>query len=154
MRAESAAAAIEPTTPVGPVARRGISMGSLPTEVARQAQRDMDRLRRLPPGSTEAQQVRAYLQWLWSLPWDQGAPEDANLRQVETELERGHHGLRKAKERIVEYLAVRRLKPDLPGPAPASRPSAARWRARCAVRSCAPRCRAPATRASCAACRA
>ena len=117
MRAESAAAAIEPTTPVGPVARRGISMGSLPTEVARQAQRDMDRLRRLPPGSTEAQQVRAYLQWLWSLPWDQGAPEDANLRQVETELERGHHGLRKAKERIVEYLAVRRLKPDLPGPA-------------------------------------
>ena len=117
MRAESAAAAIEPTTPVGPVARRGISMGSLPTEVARQAQRDMDRLRRLPPGSTEAQQVRAYLQWLWSLPWDQGAPEDANLRQVETELERGHLGLRKAKERIVEYLAVRRLKPDLPGPA-------------------------------------
>jgi ATP-dependent Lon protease len=117
MRAESAAAAIEPTTPVGPVARRGISVGSLPTEVARQAQRDMDRLRRLPPGSTEAQQVRAYLQWLWSLPWDQGAPEDANLRQVEAELEREHHGLRKAKERIVEYLAVRRLKPDLPGPA-------------------------------------
>jgi ATP-dependent Lon protease len=117
MRAESATAAIEhsrtdPTTP-----SRAMAVGSLPPEVARQAQRDMDRLRRLPPGSAEAGQVRAYLQWLWSLPWDQGASEDADLKQVEAELEREHLGLVKAKERVIEYLAVRRLKPDLPGPA-------------------------------------
>ncbi|MEK7329298.1 MAG: S16 family serine protease [Candidatus Eisenbacteria bacterium] len=90
---------------------------SLPVEIARQAQREMDRLRRLPTGAPEAAQVRAYLQWLWSLPWDIGAPEDADLRHVETVLHRDHLGLSKAKERILEYLAVRRLKPDLPGPA-------------------------------------
>jgi ATP-dependent Lon protease len=90
---------------------------SLPVDVARQAQREMDRLRRMPPGSPEAGQVRAYLQWLWSMPWEKFAPEDAELAGVHDVLEREHLGLPKAKERIVEYLAVRRLKPDLPGPA-------------------------------------
>jgi ATP-dependent Lon protease len=93
------------------------STSRLPLEVTRQAQREMDRLRRLPPGSPEAGQVRAYLQWLWSMPWERGAPEDADLKHVENVLERDHLALVKAKERIVEYLAVRRLKPDLPGPA-------------------------------------
>jgi ATP-dependent Lon protease len=98
---------------VAPVAGRP---QSLPVEIARQAQREMDRLRHLPTGAPEAAQVRAYLQWLWSLPWDIGAPEDADLRRVETVLQREHLGLSKAKERILEYLAVRRLKPDLTGP--------------------------------------
>jgi ATP-dependent Lon protease len=89
----------------------------LPVEVARQAQREMARLRRLPTGSAEAAQVRAYLQWIWSIPWEQSAPEDADLNHVEAELHREHLALHKAKERIIEYLAVRRLKPDLPGPA-------------------------------------
>src|SRR5947207_12199514 len=97
-------------TPAGPA-------GRLPLDVTRQAQREMDRLRRLPAGSPEAAHVRAYLQWLWSMPWDRVSFEDANLRQVETVLERDHLALPKAKERIVEFLAVRRLKPDLPGPA-------------------------------------
>ena len=97
--------------PIAPRAR------TLPVAVARQAQREMDRLRRLPPGAPEAVQVRSYLQCLWSLPWEAAAPEDADLRHVETVLQREHLGLSKAKERILEYLAVRRLKPDLPGPA-------------------------------------
>jgi ATP-dependent Lon protease len=84
--------------------------------VARQAQREMDRLRRLPSGSAEAAQVRAYLQWLWSLPWQVATPERANLATVEESLNRDHLGLPKAKERVLEYLAVRLLKPDLPGP--------------------------------------
>ena len=90
---------------------------SLPVEIARQAQREMDRLRRLPAGAPEAAQVRSYLQWLWSLPWDHSVTEDADLRHVETSLHREHLGLSKAKVRILEYLAVRHLKPDLPGPA-------------------------------------
>jgi ATP-dependent Lon protease len=77
----------------------------------------MDRLRRLPSGAPEAAHVRAYLQWLWSVPWDVASPEDAVLSEVEAALERDHLGLPKVKERILEYLAVRRLKPDLPGPA-------------------------------------
>ena len=117
LRAEAATAALERVRPESHVTPRPAPRTSLPPEVARQAQRDMDRLRRLPPGSAEAGQVRSYLQWLWSLPWDLGAPEDADLRQVELELERHPLGLAKAKERMIEYLAVRRLKPDLPGPA-------------------------------------
>jgi ATP-dependent Lon protease len=91
--------------------------GRLPLEVTRQAQREMDRLRRLPPGSPEAGHIRAYLQWLWSMPWERTINEDADLKRVESVLERDHLALPKAKERIIEYLAVRRLKPDLPGPA-------------------------------------
>src|SRR5262245_47296931 len=89
---------------------------SLPVEVARVAQREMDRLRRLPSGTPEAAQVRGYLQWLWSLPWETTSPEDALLNHVEASLDREHLGLNKVKERVLEYLAVRQLKPDLPGP--------------------------------------
>jgi ATP-dependent Lon protease len=91
--------------------------GHLPGDVARAAQREMDRLRRLPQGSPEAGSVRAYLQWLWSLPWDRKSTENPDLKVVRQTLQREHFGLEKAKERIIEYLAVRRLKPDLPGPA-------------------------------------
>ena len=101
-----------------PVAAEPPAVASaLPLEVARQAQREMDRLRRLPAGSPEAAQVRSYLQWLWSVPWEAVAPEDAALQHVEAVLDREHLGLGKAKERVLEYLAVRLLKPDLPGPA-------------------------------------
>jgi ATP-dependent Lon protease len=115
LRASSAAVAAERirTDAVPP----GSPVNPLPAEVTRQAQREMDRLRRLPPGTPEAGQVRAYLQWLWSLPWEKSAPEDADLRRVERVLERDHLALDKAKQRVVEYLSVRRLKPDLPGPA-------------------------------------
>ena len=94
-----------------------LPLNPLPAEVTRQAQREMDRLRRLPPGTPESGHVRAYLQWLWSLPWERNAPEDADLRRVQRVLERDHLALDKVKRRVVEYLAVRRLKPDLPGPA-------------------------------------
>ena len=116
-----ATAALEaPSTPSAPENDRGvapINTGALPPEVARRAQREMDRLRRLPTGSPEAAQVRAYLQWLWTTPWETASSEDADLRHVQAELEQQHLGLLKAKERIIEYLAVRRLKRDLPGPA-------------------------------------
>ncbi len=96
---------------------KSLPVVGLPLEVARQAQRETERLRRLPPGSPEAGQVRTYLQWLWALPWERLAPEDIDLKQVEATLDGEHLGLARAKERILEYLAVRRLKPDLPGPA-------------------------------------
>jgi len=100
-----------------PQPAKPLPIAGLPAEVARQAQRETDRLRRLQPSSPEAGQVRTYLQWLWALPWERLAPEDVDLKQVEAALDREHLGLARAKERIIEYLAVRRLKPDLPGPA-------------------------------------
>ncbi len=93
------------------------SVSPLPTDVARQSQREMDRLRRLPAGAPEAGQIRAYLHWVWAMPWEAAVSEEAGLTHVESVLEHEHLGMPKAKERIVEYLAVRRLKPDLPGPA-------------------------------------
>ena len=100
-----------------PVPRATSGTAGLPEPVARQVQREMDRLRRLPAGSPEAAQVRAYLHCLWGLPWKRTAGENTDLRAVDRILEREHLGLQRAKERIVEYLAVRKLKPDLPGPA-------------------------------------
>jgi ATP-dependent Lon protease len=117
LRAESGTASLERPRVNGTARSRPEPSLNLPPEIARQAQREMDRLRRLPAGSPEAGQVRGYLQWLWSVPWSTAVSEDAALRQVEAELDRELLGLAKAKERIVEYLAVRRLKPDLPGPA-------------------------------------
>ena len=96
--------------------RLRLTPAALPAEVAHAAQRESARLRRLPAGSPEAAQVRSYLHWLWSLPWDAVSPEDADLKQVEVALDREHLGMPKAKERILEFLSVRRLKPDLPGP--------------------------------------
>jgi ATP-dependent Lon protease len=87
----------------------------LPALVARQVTREMDRLRRLPSGSPEAAHVRAYLHCLWSLPWRRTDGENTDLRVVQRILHRDHLGLERAKERILEYLAVRKLKPDLPG---------------------------------------
>ena len=118
LRATAALDAPSPPAPSPPHHAVGpTTTGSLPLEVARRAQREMDRLRKLPTGSPEAAQVRAYLQWLWNTPWETQAGEDADLRHVQAELEQEHLGLTKAKERILEYLAVRRLKHDLPGPA-------------------------------------
>ena len=100
-----------------PLTSGAARLTALPVDVARQSQREMDRLRRLPAGSPEAAQVRAYLQWLWSMPWDASVSEEAHLTHVERVLAQETLGLEKAKERISEYLAVRRLKSDLPGPA-------------------------------------
>jgi ATP-dependent Lon protease len=116
MRAAAEAPAARPRELPAP-ASVPLPGASLPPEVARQSQREMDRLRRMPAGSPEAAQVRQYLQWIWSLPWESSVSEDADLGRVQDVLEHEHLGLPKAKERIVEFLAVRRLKPDLPGPA-------------------------------------
>jgi ATP-dependent Lon protease len=118
LRATSALEA--PSRPVPVAGRRKPDtepVGTMPVEVARIAQREMDRLRRLTTGSPEAAQVRAYLQWLWTTPWEASSNEDADLRHVQQALEKEHLGLVKAKERFLEYLAVRRLKHDVPGPA-------------------------------------
>jgi ATP-dependent Lon protease len=116
LRASAEATLDRPRSETGPAPGLAPTT-TLPAEVARQSQREMDRLRRLPAGSPEAAQVRTYLHWLWSLPWETTAPEEADLNDVQFVLDHEHLGMSKAKERIVEFLAVRSLKPDLPGPA-------------------------------------
>ena len=91
----------------------------LPTAVQERAERELDRLDKMPPMSAEAVVVRTYLEWLFALPWLDRAPEDTDLRRAERILDMDHHGLTNVKERVLEYLALRRLRQRQATPAPA-----------------------------------
>jgi ATP-dependent Lon protease len=91
---------------------RRIDEAQLPEKVAAEARRETERLRMLSPASSEYQVLRTYLDTLLALPWHQRSADDAeiSLARVEAALSDRHYGLDEAKERIVEYLAVRKLR--------------------------------------------
>src|SRR5216117_1020758 len=90
---------------------RKIEEASLPPRAAAEAKRETERLRMLSPASSEYQVIRTYLDWLLSLPWEKrSGREEIELKAVEESLDSRHYGLNEAKERIVEYLAVRKLR--------------------------------------------
>ena len=95
-----------------------IDEANLPERAAQEAKRETERLRQLSPASSEYQVVRTYLDWVLSLPWHKRSSDDQiELKKVEEALDARHYGLNEAKERIVEYLAVRKLrKGDPRGP--------------------------------------
>ncbi|MGI8619850.1 MAG: endopeptidase La [Gemmatimonadaceae bacterium] len=95
-----------------------IDEAKLPERAAQEAKRETERLRQLSPASSEYQVVRTYLDWVLSLPWHKRSSDDQiELKKVEEALDARHYGLNEAKERIVEYLAVRKLrKGDPRGP--------------------------------------
>jgi ATP-dependent Lon protease len=83
----------------------------LPERVGQEARRETERLRMLSPASSEYQVIRNYLDWILSLPWHKrSGHEQIELAKVEEALEGRHYGLNEAKERIVEFLAVRKLR--------------------------------------------
>src|SRR5258708_30496816 len=86
--------------------------GKLPGKVAEEARRETERMRMLSPASSEYQVVRTYLDWILALPWNErsGEEDKIDLRVIEDALDNRHYGLDEAKERIVEYLAVRKLR--------------------------------------------
>ena len=88
-----------------------IEEAKLPDKVAQEARRETDRMRMLSPASSEYQVVRTYLDWVLSLPWNKkSGEEEIDLKKVEAALDDRHYGLDEAKERIIEYLAVRKLR--------------------------------------------
>jgi ATP-dependent Lon protease len=88
-----------------------IEEAKLPDKVAQEARRETERMRMLSPASSEYQVVRTYLDWVMSLPWNKrSGEEEIDLKKVETALDDRHYGLDEAKERIIEYLAVRKLR--------------------------------------------
>jgi ATP-dependent Lon protease len=93
---------------------RRIDEAKMPERAGQEARRETERLRMLSPASSEYQVVRTYLDWLLALPWNKRteAAADAaiDLKKVEAALDEHHYGLDEAKERIVEYLAVRKLR--------------------------------------------
>lgn len=91
---------------------RRIEEAGLPDKVAQEARREVERLRMLSPASSEFQVLRTYLDWVLALPWHarSGADQEIVLERVEQALGDRHYGLDEAKERILEYLAVRKLR--------------------------------------------
>src|SRR5438309_3028408 len=88
-----------------------IDEAKLPEKTAQEARRETERMRLLSPASSEYQVVRTYLDWLLSLPWNKRSGDtEIDLTQVQEALDSGHYGLDEAKERIIEYLAVRKLR--------------------------------------------
>jgi len=92
---------------------RRVEEAKLPPNVATEAKREVERLRALSAASSEHQVLRNYLEWVLTLPWNARSGDDrVALEKVETALDGRHYGLNEAKERILEYLAVRQLRGD------------------------------------------
>jgi ATP-dependent Lon protease len=88
----------------------------LPEEVAKEAERELARLSRMHPSSAEYTVSSTYLDWITALPWNDGTTDTLDLDKAQQILDTDHFGLEKAKKRILEYLAVRKLNPNLKGP--------------------------------------
>jgi len=88
-----------------------------PPEAARKAaENELERLRMIPPESAEHTVVRSYLEWIVSLPWSRSSPDNLDIPHARQVLDDDHYDLEKIKDRILEYLAVRKLKNDSKGP--------------------------------------
>jgi ATP-dependent Lon protease len=88
----------------------------MPEPVKKEAMRELDRLARMPVAAAEYTVSRTYLDWLVTLPWQKRTEEVIDLPKTKGILDADHSGLEKAKDRILEYLAVRKLNPDVKGP--------------------------------------
>jgi ATP-dependent Lon protease len=88
----------------------------MPEAVLKEANRELDRLSRMPVAAAEYTVSRTYLDWLIALPWNARTDEVIDLVKTKRTLDQDHSGLDKAKDRILEYLAVRKLNPEMKGP--------------------------------------
>ncbi|MEE9216876.1 MAG: endopeptidase La [Anaerolineales bacterium] len=87
-----------------------IEKAKLPEEAEKQAKRELDRLAKLPTAAAEFGVIRTYLDWMVSLPWSKETEDNLDLEHASKVLDEDHYGLEDVKERILEYLAVRKLK--------------------------------------------
>ncbi|HHS97100.1 MAG TPA: endopeptidase La [Chloroflexi bacterium] len=92
--------------------RERLAKADLPDEVRAQAERELERLAAMPPMAPEVGIIRTYLDWILELPWKEETEDNLDLQHVAEVLESNHYGLPKAKERILEYIAVKKLAPD------------------------------------------
>ena len=89
--------------------REKLEAGRYPEAVIERGLKEIDRLNAMPPGSPEASMVRNYLEWLIELPWKKRTRDNTDIRRAARILDTHHHGLDRVKERLLEYIAVRRL---------------------------------------------
>ncbi len=96
--------------------REKIEEAELPEHAQKAADRELARLEKLPPAAAEHGVIRTYLEWLVELPWSAETEDNLDIAHAREVLDADHYDLEKVKDRILEYLAVRKLKPDSPGP--------------------------------------
>ena len=88
-----------------------IEAANLPEEPKAVAMKELERLNQMPPMAPEVGIIRTYIDWILDLPWTKSTPDNLDVKHAAKILDRDHYGLKKAKERILEYIAVRSLKP-------------------------------------------
>lgn len=96
--------------------RQRLAEAKLTEEARTAAERELNRLAQMNPAAAEFSVVRTYLEWILELPWQLSSEEHIDIEEAQTVLDEDHYDLDDVKDRIVEYLAVRQLKPDLKGP--------------------------------------
>jgi ATP-dependent Lon protease len=104
--------------------RQQVAQAGMPDEAKREATRELDRLAKLPPQAAEYGVIRTYLDWLISLPWNKLTQDNLDVPHARVVLDEDHYDLKDVKERILEFLAVRKLRSERRGqPAPAAAPA-------------------------------
>ena len=96
--------------------RERIEEAGLPEEAQKAAERELSRLEKLPPVAAEYGVIRTYLEWLVDLPWSKQTEDNLDIGHAREVLDEDHYDLEEVKDRILEYLAVRKLNPESPGP--------------------------------------
>ncbi|MDO9349630.1 MAG: LON peptidase substrate-binding domain-containing protein, partial [Deltaproteobacteria bacterium] len=96
--------------------REKIKKAKMPPEVVTAAEKELDRLSKIPPASAEYTVSRTYLDWLVELPWSETTTDNLDIHNAQKTLDEDHYDLEKVKKRILEYMAVRKLKSDMKGP--------------------------------------
>ena len=96
--------------------RAKVEAAGMPEAVRKEALRELDRLAKMPAAAAEYTVSRTYLDWMVALPWDTRTPEAIDLERTKEVLDADHADLAKAKDRVLEYLAVRKLNPNVKGP--------------------------------------
>ena len=96
--------------------RQQMEEKNLPEQTRKAVERELSRLEKLPPAAAEYGVIRTYIDWILSLPWTETTEDNLDLERAREILDEDHYDLEKVKERILEYLAVSKLKNDLSGP--------------------------------------
>ena len=92
--------------------RKQVAEANMPEDALKEANRELDRLGRMSPGAPDYTTTRTYLDWLVAMPWDKSTEDNLDIPSVKQTLDDDHYGLEKIKDRILEYLSVRKFKPE------------------------------------------
>ena len=107
--------------------REKVEAAGMPEDIKKEAMRELDRLSKMSPAAAEYTVARTYLDWLVALPWNKRTESEIDIKKAKEVLDNDHYDLEKIKERILEYLAVRKMKPDIKGPDPLLRRALRAW---------------------------